>query len=303
MKFSVPAIFLAFAAAASAAPTTSYFAGFNLGHTHKSGSCKTTAAWTQEFKKIKSWSTGGKGTFNTVKLFSTNDCNALEMAVPAAKAAGVKIWVGVWNTPEDKFNAEKAALERALKAHPDTAKWLAGINVGSESLYRKDVQPWRLAEQIYDVKGMVQTAYKSPNTPVGTADTWTMWVDGANAAVIKACDVVLMNGFPYWQGATIGESLGKFKDAITNTRNAVGINKPFVIGETGHPTKGDNFGNAVASVQNAAAYWKAAACYLQTTNIPWLWFSGFDEPNKSGTIEQNFGVALSNQPLKFSLKC
>ena len=56
---------------------------------------------------------------------------------------------GVWNVPEEKFNAEKAALETVLKQHPDTTKWLAGINVGSESLYRKEVKPWRLAEQIY----------------------------------------------------------------------------------------------------------------------------------------------------------
>jgi len=150
---------------------------------------------------------------------------------------------------------------------------------------------------------MVQVAYNSPNVPVGTADTWTMWVDGANAAVIKACDVVLMNGFPYWQGATIGDSLTKFKDAITATRNAVGLSKPFVIGETGHPTKGPNFGSAVASVQNLQTYWNGAACYLQNANIPWLWFSGFDEPKKSSEIEQNFGVASSDQSLKISLKC
>jgi exo-beta-1,3-glucanase (GH17 family) len=197
MKFSFSALVLGLAVAASAAPTTSYFAGFNLGMiaptphsllnanlrsgaTHRSGSCKTTSQWQQEFKKIKSWSTGGKGTFSTVKLFSTNDCNALANAVPAAINAGVKLWVGVWNVDDNKFNAEKAALEAALKKYPDTSKWLRGINVGSESLYRKDIAPAKLAQQIYDVKGMVQIAYKAADVPVGTADTWTMWVDGAN---------------------------------------------------------------------------------------------------------------------------
>jgi len=65
--------------------------------------------------------------------------------------------------------------------------------------------------QCVDVKGMVQLAYKQANVPVGTADTWTMWVDPANQVVAKACDVVLMNGFPYWQGASIDQGLAKLK--------------------------------------------------------------------------------------------
>jgi len=303
MKFSITALLLAVATAASAAPTTSYHAGFNLGATHKSGSCKTTAQWKQEFSKVKSWSPGGKGTFNSIKLFSTADCNALINAVPAAISAGVTLWVGVWNVDDAKFGREKAALEAAIKQYPDTSKWLKGINVGSESLYRKEISADKLAGQIYDVKGMVQIALKSPNVPVGTADTWTSWVDPANKVVATACDVVLMNGFPYWQGATVDQGLAKLKQAIWDTRKAVGYEKPFVVGETGWPTKGPNFQAATATTANLQTYWKAAACWLQTTNYPWYWFSGFDEPNKVGEIEQNFGVAIDSQPLKIDLKC
>ena len=73
---------------------------------------------------------------------------------------------------------------------------MKGINVGSEALYREDFKPDVLAKYIYDVKGMTQVAYKAEHVPVGSADTWTSWVDGRNAPVIKACDVILMNGFP-----------------------------------------------------------------------------------------------------------
>jgi exo-beta-1,3-glucanase (GH17 family) len=116
-----------------------------------------------------------------VKIYSTNDCDALKNAVPAAIAAGTKLWVGVWNVDDTKFGVEKAALEAMLKAYPDTSTWLKGINVGSESLYRKEITADKLAQQIYDVKGMVQVAYKASSVPVGTADTWNQWVDGANA--------------------------------------------------------------------------------------------------------------------------
>ncbi|KAF8251007.1 glycoside hydrolase [Wilcoxina mikolae CBS 423.85] len=305
MKFSISALVLGIAALATAAPTTSYSAGFNLGFTHKSGACKTTAQYQQEFNKIKSWSKGGKLTFNTVKMFSTADCNALMQVVPAAIATGTKLWVGVWNVDDAKFGREKAALEQAMRQWPDTSKWLKGINVGSESLYRKEITAKKLAGQIKDVKGMVQVALKAPNVPVGTADTWTSWVDPANKEVIDACDVVLMNGFPYWQGAPVEQGLAKLQEAVANTRAVIG-GKPFMIGETGWPSKGDNFGASVASKDNAQKYWKAAACWLQTTNYPWYWFSAFDEPNKGadhGGVERYFGVAQADQPLKISLKC
>lgn len=58
---------------------------------------------------------------------------------------------------------------------------------------------------------MVQVALRSPKVPVGTADTWTAWVDPANKVVVQASDVILMNGFPYWQGATVDQGLGKLK--------------------------------------------------------------------------------------------
>jgi exo-beta-1,3-glucanase (GH17 family) len=101
----------------------------------------------------------------------------------------VKIWAGVWAHDVGKFNAEKGALEAAILNFPDATKWLAGINVGSESLYRKEMTAWTLAERIYDVKGMVQIAYGLKTIPVGTADTWTSWEHPDNKPVIDAVDV------------------------------------------------------------------------------------------------------------------
>ena len=53
-----------------------------------------------------------------------------------------------------------------------------------------------LAEQVWDIKGMVQNAFGAVNVPVGTADTWTAWVEGDTRPVIEAVDVVIMNAFP-----------------------------------------------------------------------------------------------------------
>lgn len=114
--------------------------------------------------------------------------------------------------------------------------------------------------------------------------------------------VVLMNGFPYWEGASVADGLTKLKEAIGKTKAHTGT-KPFVIGETGWPTFGPKREKAVASKANLQAYWKAAGCYLIKEKIPFYWFSAFNEPQKSTAVEQNFGVGYSSRNLMIDLKC
>jgi len=309
MKFSVASAFAAAMMAADVvtaapleprAPNVPYFSGFNLGANKPNGDCKSTQDWTDEFNAIKSWNPE----FTTVKLFSTSDCSALANAAPAATRTGFKIWVGLWPGPENagqaKFEQEKGALEQAIKA--DGTGWLAGINVGSESLYRNETSPDTLASQIWDVKGMVQLAYGASDVFVGTADTWTSWVNGSNAIVIQASDVVIMNAFPYWQGAQIDAAKGVFQEAVANTKAAIG-EKQLIIGETGWPTGGPDFGDAHPSVENLQKFYKSTGCDLRGSKVPHFWFSGFDEPNKTSDIEKNFGIATSDRNLKIDITC
>lgn len=132
--------------------------------------------------------------YKTFKLFATSDCDTLKNAVPAAKAVGAKIWAGVWAVDVNKFTAEKNALEYAIRTWG--SDWLAGINVGSESLYRKEITGHDLAQQIYDVKGMVQLSLGAPSVPVGCADTWTMWVHPNSTEVREAVDVSTPRNLP-----------------------------------------------------------------------------------------------------------
>lgn len=296
MRFSTFAALAAYVSVAVAAPSLNYFSGFNLGANRPDGSCKSQADWRAELETIRSWD-GGR--FNHVKIFSTNDCDAVNQLVPVARSLNFKIHATIWSS-DDKFGAEKGALERAMRAHG--SDWLAGVTVGSEALYRNEINPHVLAERIWDVKGMVQIALGGPNVPVGTSDTWTAWENSNSDPVVDASDFIYMNGFPYWQGATAEQGLQALQTAIGVTR-AQANNKPLIVGETGWPTAGANFGNAVPSVRNAEIYYKAAECWLKNSGIPHFWFSGFDEPQKAAGVEQNFGVAYSNRQLKYSLNC
>jgi len=297
-------------------PGIKQMSGFNLGANRPDGKCKTVNDWTADFQKIKQWgalnTAHPKARFGAVKLFSTFDCDALNLAVQAAAKTNMKVWAGIWGSDDAKFNREKAALERVLKTA--NKKYLVGVNVGSEALYRGEISPQRLASQIYDVKGMIQQAYKL-NIPVGSADTWTMWVRGDTRPVIQACDIVLMNGFPYWQGENVGtkgQAVMKLREAIYATRKAIGSGKAFMIGETGWPTQGKDFvlkenpaKVAKASLANLKTYWEDTMCWLQARDFPYFWFSGFDEPNREigeYNVERYFGIAYSGRTPKVNMK-
>ena len=174
--------------AAAALPfTNAYWKGFNVGANNNDGSCKSQADWTTAFNKLK----GLPQHITSVRLYASSDCNTLANAVPAAIATGTQILVGVWAEDSAHFTAEKNALQAAINAHG--SDWIIAISVGSEDLYRGDTSASALAQQIYDVRGMVRAM--GVNQEVGHVDTWTAWVDNANKAVITASDFIGLDGY------------------------------------------------------------------------------------------------------------
>lgn len=115
--------------------------------------------------------------------------------------------------------------------------------------------------------------------------------------------MILTNGFPYFQGAPIETALQTFQESVAATRGAIGPDKPLVVGETGWPSEGENFGAAVPSLENEQRYWTETACYLLREGIPFYWFEAFDEPWKGEGVEESFGVADVNRQLKIDLNC
>ncbi|KAH6867710.1 family 17 glycoside hydrolase [Thelonectria olida] len=277
------------------------YKGFSIGANKADGGCKATTDWKKDFQTIKGW---GKG-FNAVRLYACSDCNILANAVPAAKATGLKILVGVWATDDAHFGAEKAALLKAIKTHG--TDWIAAISVGSEDLYRKDITPQKLATQIYDVRGMV--GQFSKKIKVGHTDTWTAWVDGANDVVTKACDIAITNGFPYWQGVSIKDAIKQktFQTSYSKVKSHVKAVNPKAsvwVGETGWPTKGASFKKAVASLYDLKTYYNNVGCWLwKQTDASAFWFTAFDSPQSTPEVEKHFGIADSSRKLKFTLSC
>ena len=163
MKFST----LVTAVMASLPFTNAYWAGFNMAAKTPAGVCKTQAQWQAAFQKLQA----APGHFTSVRVYASSDCNTLVNAVPAALATGTQLLVGIWTEDAAHYAAEKQALINAINAHGSS--WIIAISVGSEDLYRGDTDPNTLAQQIYDVRGMVRAM--GVNQEVGHVDTWTAW--------------------------------------------------------------------------------------------------------------------------------
>ncbi|KAF2834556.1 glycoside hydrolase family 17 protein [Patellaria atrata CBS 101060] len=272
--------------------TAQYWKGMNVGANNPDGSCKSQADWYSVFTTLQ----GLPGGYNSVRLYATSDCDTLANAVPAAISTGMKILVGVWTQDRAHFDREKGALEWALGRYG--SDWILAVSVGSEDLYRKETSAARIAEQIYDVRGMIN--YLGHPKQVGHVDTWTAWVDPANRDVITACDFVGMNGFPYWQGATIPQSSDVFWKSYDDTKRAVDSVKPGIwiwMTETGWPVTGDSFGASVPSRSNAQQFYKIVACEaFKRGHVFWYAYQDY-------TSNPSFGVVDANRNPIYDLSC
>ncbi|KAK8196719.1 glycoside hydrolase 3 protein [Zalaria obscura] len=293
-------------AAAPAVVSAAGSLGFALGDKKADGTCKYTSDYEADFDAIKSNSGA-----TIVRGYAASDCNTAQQILPAAKAKGFKVILGVWPDTEDSLNADKEALATYV---PDYQDQVYAVTVGSETLYRGNFTGPELLEKINDVKSILPDGIK-----VGTADSWNKYADGTADAVIKGgVDILLANGFAYWQGQAIDNATATYFDDIQQALGQIqsvsgSLNSiEFWTGETGWPTTGGtNYGAAIAGTSNAQTYWDDAVCGMLAWGGNVFSFEAFDEPWKpesvgedgSASDETHWGVMTSGRTAKFSLTC
>jgi len=104
-------------------------------------------------------------------------------------------------------------------------------------------------------------------------DTWYELTQHPNVA--NACDVIVANIYPYWEGVGINVSVKYLREKYLLLQNMFG--KEVIIGETGWPSGGNTIGSAVPNPANAAFYFLNVASWAQAENIKVVWFEAYDE--------------------------
>lgn len=306
-----------FAFLALASTTAAQYRGFNYGANKNDGTPRVQQDFEDEFNRASSLQ--GQSGFTSARLYTmiqSNTAETVSSAIPAAIKTKTTLLLGLWaSAGQTAFDQEITALRNAISQYGTSfTSLIAGISVGSEDLYRVSPTgienksgagstPNDLVKYIGQVRSTIQGTTAS-KARVGHVDTWTAWVNGSNAAVIKAVDWLGMDGYPYYQSTqanAIGNAETLFFDSYNATVNVSGGKEVWVT-ETGWPYQGSNFGQAVPSVQNAETYWQHVACRL-LGKVNTFWYTLHDPQTSSSAL--SFGVVgnnLSSAPL-YNLSC
>jgi exo-beta-1,3-glucanase (GH17 family) len=212
----------------------------------------------QRLDRIRPW-------VRWIRSFSCTDGN--ELIPPLAAARGLETMVGVWLGDDRELNERELANGIAV-ARAGHASILA---VGNEVLLRGDLTEDELLDYLARAKAAV------PDVPVGYVDAYFEFVD--HPRITAACDVLLANCYPFWEGCPAEYALLYMKDMYRRvTRVADG--KRVIISETGWPTTGKATGGALPSPENALKYFIDTCRWADEDEIEMFYFSAFDEPWK-----------------------
>ncbi|KAM0201240.1 hypothetical protein ACHAPA_002412 [Fusarium lateritium] len=292
------------------------YLGFNSGATLANREAKFKADFAAEFKTAQGLKTA-PGDFSAVRLYTNIQAYSEDDPIEAFEAAietETEILLGVWTSGTDNIDKEISALKKAVEKYgTDLTDLIIGVSVGSEDLYRNSVtgvknkggvgvQPDALVDFINDFR----KAFKSTpisKIPVGHVDTWDVWGNATNKAVLDAIDFIGVDEYPYYEnGKGNGiENAGKlFNKAYQATISASG-GKPVWVTETGWPYKGPDWDEAVPSVKNAQKYWRDVGCKYLFNKTPTFWYNLRDS-NPDNKMKFAITENLSTTPL-FDLSC
>lgn len=202
-----------------------------------------------------------------IRTFSCTDGH--EQTPRIAHEMGIKTLVGAWIGTDAEINEREIAgvIEVARAGHADI------VAVGNEVLLREDMPEDELLACIQRVKDAL------PGVPVGYVDAYYLFE--LHPRITAACDVVLTNCYPFWEGCPREGALAYMQSMVRRTR-AAAPGKRIVISETGWPDQGSAFHGSVPSTEGAMAYFVDTLQWAEAEGIEVFYFAAFDEAWKVG---------------------
>ena len=222
-----------------------------------------------------------------IRSFSCTDGN--EIIPRIAKEYGIKTLVGAWLGDDDDINRREIAglIKLAKEGYVDIAA------VGNEVMYRKDLTEDELLAFMHEVKEAI------PDIPMGYVDAYYEF--SHRPRITEACDVILANCYPYWEGCSQEYSLVYMRDMYNQAKSAAN-GKKVIISETGWPSQGAGLQGAIPGHENSLKYFINSQVWSDADDIEMFYFSSFDESWKvgaEGDVGAYWGLWDKDENLKF----
>lgn len=227
-------------------------AGFNSGSTLADGSIKQLADFEAEFKAAAGLK-GAPTSFNAVRLYTMVQGGTQSDPIAAFQAAmttNTSMLLGIWCSGTSSIQNDVDALKKAITQYGKKfTDLVVGISVGSEDLYRNSVtgvtnkagvgaDPNVVAKFIGQVRSSVKGT-PLEKTPIGHVDTWDVWGNVTNKAVLDASDFLGMDAYPYFESNrgdnSINNAINLWNEAYDATKAAAN-GKDVWVTETGWPS-------------------------------------------------------------------
>jgi len=223
-----------------------------------------------------------------VRSFSCTKGN--EYIPKIAKQYGLKTVVGAWiSDDKTKNDAEISNLVKlANEGMVDIAV------VGNEVLLRNELTTDEVLNFIQKVRAQIPS-----HIPVTYIDSY--YIFDQYPSLIEACDLLLINCYPFWEGADISVATAYLR-YMYNLVVQIAKGKPVIISETGWPNDGEATEDAKPSKLNAMKYFINVNHWANLEDIKIFYFSSFDESWKihhEGDVGQRWGLWDKHEHLKY----
>ena len=223
-----------------------------------------------------------------VRTFSCTDGH--EQTPRIAHELGMKTLVGAWLGTDREINTRElqGVIEVARAGHADI------VAVGNEVLLREDMGEKELLGCIERVKREL------PGVPVGYVDAYYLFEK--HPRVTAACDVVLTNCYPFWEGCPREQAVAYMQNMVARTR-AAAPGKRIIVSETGWPDQGSAFHGSLPSREGAMRYFIDTQDWAGEDGIEVFYFAAFDEAWKvgaEGDVGAYWGLWDKNGQAKFT---
>lgn len=209
-----------------------------------------------------------------VRTYGVN--NGQDKVGEIGHSMGIKVAMGVWLDSDLPSNSDQ--LNRAVELA--NAGEIDMVIVGNEVLLAGSLSEADLVAYIRQAKDALPGWQIACSEEIGALLHAAQWQ--------AACDIWLVNVYPFWQGVNINDALKRMHEQYRQLVE-LAAGKQVIIGETGWPSDTDDragMGDALPNPGNAAYYFLNFVSWAEANNVEYFFFEAFDEPWK---VELGFG--------------
>ena len=224
--------------------------------------------------------------FDNIRLYGV-DCSQVENVLQA-KTSSQKLFLGIYYV--DKIQEAVDTIKSAIESY---GSWddVTTISVGNELVNEGSATATQVGEYISTAKSALTSAGYTGS--IVSVDTFIAVIN--NPDLCNYSDYMAVNAHAYFDKNTAAQDAGSWVlEQIERVYTACGGKKDVVITETGWPSKGDTYGEAVPSKANQEAAISSIKSSCGSSSYLFTAFNDLWKADGQYGVEKYWGILSSD---------